>query len=327
MEIGVLKNKSLEILSGKQFYLIVLRIVIAAGLISFILYKVKPAEVFGAIVNADLYLILIAFALTSLNLFLQFKKWKLTSSYLLKETEARKIWRSLFFGIAAGSFTPARIGEYFGRALEYKEKPVLQVTIATLVDKFFTFVVVAFIGSITSILFLNYYYNVNSLITVTLFVVLILLFYFFISILLHPRLWNNLIINYLRSRRRLSRFFKQLEIIKSMDKNYSSRMIGWTVVFYSCYITQFALLTAAFTRHNNFFHFLWAGNLVMFAKSIIPPVSLAEIGIREGASVFFLTKMGELASPAFDASIFLFFINVLVPSLIGVVLLFKKNNA
>jgi len=64
----------------------------------------------------------------------------------------------------------------------------------------------------------------------------------------------------------------------------------------------------------------------MFAKTIIPPVSLGELGIREGASIFFITALGESASVGFNASIFLFFINVLIPSLIGLILLLKKNN-
>lgn len=326
IELGLDKKKTKESLGLNKYYLTALKIVIAAGLIAFILYKVNAVQVYKAFTNANLYLIALVIALTALNLTLQYKKWKLTSSVLLHESNSKKIWYSLFFGIAAGSFTPARIGEYFGRAMEFKDKPVLQVTIATLTDKFFAFVVVVFIGSIASILFIHFYYGVNSLITVSLFLVQFLLFYFFIMLLLHPKLWNNNIVDYLVSRKRIGPFFKQLAIIKSLDKNYTARMMGWTLLFYSCYIIQFALLTAAFTNHNNYFHYLWAGNLVMFAKSVIPPVSLAEIGIREGASIFFLTKMGELAPSAFDASIFLFFINVLVPSLIGVVLLFRKNN-
>jgi hypothetical protein len=36
--------------------------------------------------------------------------------------------------------------------------------------------------------------------------------------------------------------------------------------------------------------------------------------------------LGESASVGFNASIFLFFINVLIPSLIGLTLLLKKND-
>ena len=64
----------------------------------------------------------------------------------------------------------------------------------------------------------------------------------------------------------------------------------------------------------------------MFAKTIIPPISLGELGIREGASVYFLTQFGETASAAFNASIFLFIINLLIPAVVGLVLLLKRND-
>jgi len=65
----------------------------------------------------------------------------------------------------------------------------------------------------------------------------------------------------------------------------------------------------------------------MFAKTFFPAVSLGELGVREGVSVFFLGQMGVSAAPAFNAALFIFFINILMPSLIGLIFLFKKNNA
>jgi uncharacterized membrane protein YbhN (UPF0104 family) len=103
-------------------------------------------------------------------------------------------------------------------------------------------------------------------------------------------------------------------------------MVFISIAFYTCFILQFALLAAAFSGHFNFIHYIWAGNLVMFAKTIIPPVSLGELGIREGASVFFLHIFGEPNSAGFNASIFLFLINMLIPSVIGLFLLLKRNN-
>jgi uncharacterized membrane protein YbhN (UPF0104 family) len=63
----------------------------------------------------------------------------------------------------------------------------------------------------------------------------------------------------------------------------------------------------------------------MFTKTFFPAISLSELGIREGVSVFFLGQMGVDAASAFNAALFLFFINILIPSLIGSVLLFKKK--
>ncbi|MBK9099222.1 MAG: hypothetical protein IPM14_14110 [bacterium] len=52
-----------------------------------------------------------------------------------------------FFGFSAGIITPLRIGEYFGRGIEFKDKSIVQVTVATLIDKFFPLLMVASLGS------------------------------------------------------------------------------------------------------------------------------------------------------------------------------------
>jgi len=98
------------------------------------------------------------------------------------------------------------------------------------------------------------------------------------------------------------------------------------MLFYSCFLLQYALLVSAFSHNTEIINYLWAGNLIMFVKTVIPPISLGELGIREGASVFFLTKFSELPSVAFNASIFLFIINILLPALVGLILLLKKND-
>jgi uncharacterized membrane protein YbhN (UPF0104 family) len=83
---------------------------------------------------------------------------------------------------------------------------------------------------------------------------------------------------------------------------------------------------SAFSQNSDYLSYLWAGNLIIFVKTAIPHISLGELGIREGASVFFLTSFGELPSVAFNASIFLFFINIMLPALVGLLLLIRKND-
>lgn len=90
---------------------------------------------------------------------------------------------------------------------------------------------------------------------------------------------------------------------------------------------QFVILVYAFTNQFNAIDYFWSAALIMFTKTFFPAVSLSELGIREGVSVFFLGEMGVAAAPAFNAALFLFFINILIPAIIGMILLFKKNNA
>ena len=320
-------TNTLKLESSKKIYFVLLKIFFGVGLLWFIISKIKPSELINSISHANLFFIIASISLLIFNLFFQYKKWQLTCTCLLAENDKKKVLYSLFFGIVGGSFTPVRAGEYFGRSIEFKHKPFIEVSAATLIDKLFLLVVITFAGSVSSVIFLNVYYNITFYITLSLFVVIFVFYYLLILIVLSEKFWNILSLNSFKSTIRLKPFIERLKIIKQLDKQYSAKMIMWSLLLYICYTFQFALLVAGFTNHPRLFHFFWAGNLMMFAKTIIPSFTFAEIGIREGAAIFFLTKMGETSSAAFSASIFLLIINILIPSVIGLILLFKKNNA
>ncbi|MBK7629479.1 MAG: flippase-like domain-containing protein [Ignavibacteriales bacterium] len=310
----------------KSAIIISAKIAIATGLLLYIIYSVNLQEILIAIKQANVYLIAAAFLLSIINIYLQFYKWKITAKVVLQENHNSKIWLSMFYGFSAGIFTPARIGEYFGRALVFKNHSLIRVTLATLLDKFFPLVIVVFLGSVSSILFLHYYYHVAYYLTIGLFITLIILFYFFFMLIFNDKFWDNILFTKLRDSIKLHWLFEKIKVFRKLDKKYATKMFVVSLLFYLCFLLQYALLVSAFSNHNNFMDFFWAGNLMMFAKTIIPPVSLGELGIREGASVFFITQFNETASTGFNASIFLFFINVLIPSLIGMILLLKKND-
>jgi uncharacterized membrane protein YbhN (UPF0104 family) len=244
----------------------------------------------------------------------------------LQENQKSKIWLSLFYGFSAGVFTPARIGEYFGRAIVFKNQSLVRVTLATLLDKVYLLLIVAFFGSISSIIFIHFYYQVANYLTIGLFILLFTLFYFFILIIFNDKFWDNFLFTKLKNSVKLHWLFEKIKIFRKLDRKYSTKMFLVSLLFYFCFLIQYALLVSAFSNHNNFADYIWAGNLMMFAKTIVPPVSLGELGIREGASIFFITQFGESASAGFNASIFLFVINLLIPSLIGLILLLKKND-
>lgn len=303
-----------------------IKILIAAGLLIYLISSIEYEQILTAVSNANLLLLALAFLLSFLNIGLQFYKWKITCKSTLGEDSNSKIFTSLFYGFSAGIITPLRIGEYFGRAIVFKDKSLLQVTVATLIDKFFPLIIVAFLGSVSGILFLYYYFEISFYLALSLFIVLFTLFYFFALLLLSTKFWDGVLFSKIKQSNRFKSVSKKLQVLKNLDRNYFFKMLTVSILFYSCFLLQYAILVSAFSHQFDFWHYLWAGNLIMFVKTIIPPVSLGELGIREGASVYFLTVMGGLAPVAFNASIFLFIINLLLPALVGLVLLFKKND-
>lgn len=315
-----------HIVKNKKTLFFILKIFISAGLLVYLISEVNLNEITLAIREADIKFLLAAFILLFINLYLQYYKWKLTCNLLLKEDSNKKIFISLLHGLAAGVFTPARVGEYFGRALVFKDKPVYKVALATLLDKFFPLLMVAFFGSISSIIFIHFNYEITPLISISLFITLFSLFYFSLYLLFNQRFWDSFIFAKLRKSSKLNYLLDKLKELKNLDRSYATKMMFISFLFYLCFLIQYTLLVAAFSHHLFFWDYIWAGNLIMFAKTIIPPISLGELGIREGASVYFITRLGETASVGFNASIFLFLINVLIPSLIGLLFLLKKTN-
>ena len=130
----------------------------------------------------------------SLNIYMQFLKWRVVSNSLLGVRKNEKIWKSLFYGFSAGIITPVRVGEYLGRKLAFEDVGLLKVTIATIIEKFASLFIVLFVGCLASTLFLSIYYSFLYSIPIILlfFVILTFLILFFKGYMFSSNLFNNL---------------------------------------------------------------------------------------------------------------------------------------
>ncbi|MDX1439275.1 MAG: hypothetical protein R3284_05170, partial [Rubricoccaceae bacterium] len=90
---------------------------------------------------------------------------------------------------------------------------------------------------------------------------------------------------------------------------------------YLIFSTQFVVLVHAFAPDAGWLITYTGVVLVFFAKSAIPSITLGDLGIRESAAVFFLGSLGIFEAAAFDASLAIFGINILLPALSGLLLL------
>lgn len=309
----------------KQIGYFLFKIIIAAGLIFFIVNRIKPKEIISAVSSANYYLIVLAFVLSLFNLFFQYLKWETVCLSYLNISTKKKIFISLFYGFAAGIFTPARIGEYFSRGLAFKEKSIFHVAAATFIDKFIPLLVVSFFGGISFVFYFHYNYLLPLYLSIPSFFLLVI-----IAIAILYLIMKGKIIKYIpdiiSQNKRFEKILFNLEQMTKLDLNFISRMLLISSAFYFCYLIQFAVLIAAFAHSFHFFEYLWNGSLIMFTKSFIPQISFGELGIREGVSIYFYNRIGVAASTAFNASFFLFLINLLFPSLVGMILLYKRND-
>ncbi len=310
----------------KSAIIIFIKIIIAAGLLIYIVDRVNPDEIIIALRGANLLFILAALLLLILNIYLQYWKWEVVCKNVLGVSDKSKILKSLFYGLSAGSFTPARIGEYFGRAMMFRDKSISEITVATFIDKIIPLLLIAFVGALGSIVFIHFYYHVTIFISASLFIFVFIISYIFLYLVLNPSIWKSSVIKKIKLSKRLSSLAERKEIFKKINKRVTYQVAFISFLFFLCMLFQYVLLVSAFSHHIDILNYMWAGILMFFSKSIIPPVTIGDLGIREGASAFFISIIGESSSTGFNAAIFLFFINILIPAVIGMFLLFQKND-
>lgn len=303
-----------------------LRIFIAVGLLIYIVSKVEPKNIYNTLITADYIVIAFVVSLMFLNIFLQFIKWNLISSTLLNVSDKKKNFYSLMYGISAAAFTPMRLGEYIGRSIALKNISFMEIVVATAIDKFMNLYILTIAGSISIVLFLHFYLNISFFITITLFVLIFSGLYLFTFLFFKRDFWSDFIFKQLSKFKSLYSYVERISVLKTFNKKELNKILIFTFLHFFCYVTQFGLLIYAFENSGNILIYIWGGILMMFSKTFIPALTIAEIGIREGASIFFLTILGATAASAFNASFLLFVINILIPAVIGMILLSKRIN-
>ena len=136
------------------------------------------------------------------------------------------------------------------------------------------------------------------------------------TVVLHPRLAERLMGAVLPFRR----LRPAVEALGAIPTGEARTLLALSALRYAVFTTQFVLLIRAFAPDVPWGASDWMSAaagvaLVFFAKSAVPGVTLGDLGVREGAAVYFLAAFGGAA--AFNASLGLFAINLLVPALAG----------
>ncbi len=301
------------------------KIGIGIGLLIFLIYYIDPQKIKETFLQANKFYLLLAVILLPLNLFLQYYKWGILSKNYFGITKSSEIWLSLFYGISGGIFTPMKSGEYFARALPYKKVKVLDVVLATLVDKIIPIFFVVLIGGIFFILFLQTQLGFSILLTIVLIVLYKIIILGTVFFLFMDNKSISKIKKWLVTKKHLKSLFERIAFIKELESKIILQHILASFLYHLTFTFQMAFLLVAFSGELNFILFFFVANLIIFAQIVIPPIALGEVGVREGAAVYFLKSLGFIGAVGFNAALTLFFINLLLPSIVGFLLLLKRS--
>lgn len=291
-----------------------------------LLRRVSVHDISTAFRSARLLCISAAVILLLPNIYFQFLKWRYLVRLLKPPVTDREVFQSLLAGFTFGFITPGRVGE-FGRAFFIKDCSWVSLLGITFIDKMFSLGVVFFWGALGLLLFVShqlYLYTLAPIVVFTL-IALIVIYY----VMFHP----EVIRGFLYSLNIILPFRDKVKLLMGSLDNFHRRqalhLLLMTIGFYFIFFLQFYILVCSFERAPLLPTF-WAIAAAMLVKSLLP-ISVGDLGIRESAAIFFLGKIGVHDFAAFNASILLFMINLLIPSLVGLVLVLKyrlmlRNN-
>jgi len=309
----------------------VVRISISVFLLAGILWQVTnrvdlPTGTFSEISATSWLLVGLALFLVPLNYGLEAFKWQLawrTSDMNEEGLPATiafsKAYRGVLMGAAMGLLTPNRSGDYIGRLAALPGNSI-QKTIATVWATRVMQWLPTFIGGLLALIILlflgpsGFYATYTKSISIILATTGLALG---IGIIFHKKI-NGYVL----------KIQKYIPDNTLLDQIIRSAKSSCALVFPSClryviFCIQYTLLlyacTAASTdaTHTGY---LILPSLVFFAKSFVPSIGLAELGIRETVALGVAYLIGLPELPVLLASLGLYSLNLLLPEISGSIL-------
>ena len=272
-----------------------LQLILGIGFLGMIVFYLKIENLIIAAQQLDPWLLVITAGLTVVGVFLQSFKWGIFLNYCQPVCNFWKAVDSILLGMALGLFTPGRLGE-IGRGLAFPSNRAVTGIFAG-IDRLTS----VFCGLILSI-FCIYHSDLLKmelvLIGCIFFIVIWVCFFF-----LRKGLGERYSI--------FRKFRTQSESITTKELFF---IFLYSMMFNFIFCFQFFLLVGA--------HYEWDLNIFLLIPIIYTiksflPISIGDLGVREGVAVLLFSQCGLDPEPAFNASLGIFMLNVLIPAICG----------
>jgi len=279
-----------------------------------------------------IWILALVMFLMIINWLLEVLKWKKLISKIERVSLMRSI-EAILTGITISSFTPNRVGEFFGRAYILKKASHVEGILITIIGSMSQLLVTIISGSLALLLFLPLFmpdaeyfrgYLYYSFIAVVIMLDALLLGLFLNVSFLST--WKEKVLQ--NSLNRIRKYFRVFTL-------YSNRelltFIALSFARYIVFSTQYLLLLWALGVSIPFYYGYLLVSLIYFIMAVIPTIALTELGIRGSVAIYFfsfyftplMASSASLNLGILMASILLWIINLGIPAIAGSIFLFR----
>ncbi len=300
--------------------ILILKLIISITIIAVIFFDIDPEELKFILNNANLNYIGSALLLLPLNIFIQYVKWKYMISRVSdSKTSSKLVLTSVFLGISFGFITPGKVGE-LGKLFIIRNVDKLKLLSMSILEKVYDVLPVIAFGLISIPFLPHLFFTDSSLMQFNLFIISMAVASLVIFILLHPGL-IKLIVSYIKNNffKSSKRFERFSEGIQNFDKGNARTLSVLSLILFFIYTSQFVLLIFAFGNID--IHLAYVGVWTAILIKTFLPISLGDIGVREGTAAYVFALLSFPKEAAISAGFMLFVINILIPAAIGVFLI------
>ncbi len=282
--------------------------------VGYLVHMIEVDALWTALKRVDPFWIAVAGGLAPLVVLLDAVVWRRLLTPVLPNASSASVLRAVLRGSALGLVTPARLGEFAGRALSFPEADPWTLSATVFAQRVIDMAICAGLGLAA----LGMALHAGWLPTRPLWLGLTASVAATCGMLLwsitHPRQTSHLI-------RRLAPNFgglhRRIKFLEQIAPRTGRRVLQTALLRQSLFCAQFASLVLAFGPVVALLD-LAAGILLVFlAKFLMPSVTLLDLGVREGAAVFFLGAVGVGPAAAFNAALLLFVLTGVLPALAG----------
>jgi uncharacterized membrane protein YbhN (UPF0104 family) len=298
---------------------VLLRLVLAGAALGYLAYVVDPAALLAAAAAARPAWIAAAVALLPLNLALQAFVWYGFARLVMPGVAFGSASAAMMCGHTLGLITPANAGDLVGRSFYLPHADKWELGTAAFVHRMFDMAACTVVGAFALFPFVQAtapappsfwkgltFAGVGLSVLLTAMAVLPRQTYRLAARLLRRPAWQ-----------------RRIAFLGRLPSGAALVLLAASFAGYAVFTTQFFFLLRAFTPEAEALTGYQGIALVYFVKNLIPALTLFDVGIREGAAVYFLGRLGYPQAAAFNAAFLLFCINLLLPALAGLPFVFR----
>lgn len=264
------------------------------------------------------FVLILVLLLMLLNWFLEALKWRYLTRVLAPITIYRAV-ESVFCGLTWAIFTPNRLGEYGGRVMFLPPRKRIHGVFSMAVGSLGQMVLTNVLG-IIAILWFGYTFlhmqiwlYLAAVFAGGLVIMLLLVFYFNVS-------WLVSVLNAIPFLKKYHRFF---DIMNRYHVTELNRIMLYCVARFAVFTFQYFLVLHLLIPEMEVLPMIMMVLILFFIQSILPSLDLIDVGVRSITATTFFAYITTQQIAVIAAVSSIWFINLIVPAILGSIFVFK----